>query len=182
MGPDGKLGYVPDYKGNRVIDFSGAGYMGGGVQLPDVQARVTVEPGEGDATARIQQAIDQVSQMPVGPDGFRGAVLLKKGRYEIEGTLYVRTSGVVLRGEGQDEGGTLLFGSGNKPRNLIEIGSSKGPVIDNASMTDVTDLYVPSGAKTFHVKDASAYKVGDKVRAPDRQCPLYNRNRHGLYL
>ncbi|XOK61238.1 discoidin domain-containing protein [Paenibacillus elgii] len=162
-GPDGKLVYVPDYKGNRVIDFSNAGYMGGGVQLPDVQARVAVEPGEGDATARIQQAIDQVSQMPVGLDGFRGAVLLKKGRYEIEGTLYVRTSGVVLRGEGQDEGGTLLFGSGNKPRNLIEIGSSKGPVIDNASMTDVTDLYVPSGAKTFHVKDASAYKVGDKV-------------------
>lgn len=163
MGPDGKLVYVPDYKGNRVIDFSNAGYMGGGVQIPDVQARVAVEPGEGDDTARIQQAIDQVSQMPVGPDGFRGAVLLKKGRYEIEGTLYIRASGVVLRGEGQDEGGTLLFGTGNKPRNLIEIGSSKGPVIDSASMTDVTDLYVPSGARTFHVKDASNYKKGDKV-------------------
>ncbi len=163
MGPDGKLVYVPDYKGNRVIDFSNAGYMGGGVPIPDVQARVAVEPGEGDDTARIQQAIDEVSQLPVGPDGFRGAVLLKKGRYEIEGTLYVRTGGVVLRGEGQDEGGTLLFGSGNKPRNLIEIGSSKGPVIDSASMTEVTDLYVPSGARTFHVKDASAYKIGDKV-------------------
>ena len=33
----GKLTYVPDFKGNRIIDFSSSGYAGGGVRLPDVR-------------------------------------------------------------------------------------------------------------------------------------------------
>src|SRR5262245_12119692 len=57
-GLDGRLGYAPDFKGNRPLDFSNAGYGGGGVALPDVQARIAVEPGEGDDSARIQAAID----------------------------------------------------------------------------------------------------------------------------
>src|SRR5262245_26248102 len=32
-GPDGRLGYAPDFKGNRPLDFSNAGYGGGGVAL-----------------------------------------------------------------------------------------------------------------------------------------------------
>ena len=47
---------------------SNAGYGGGGAALPNVQARVAVEPGEGDDSARIQAAIDQVSAMPQNAD------------------------------------------------------------------------------------------------------------------
>jgi hypothetical protein len=112
-GPDGRLGYAPDFKGNRPLDFSNAGYGGGGVALPNVQARVAVEPGEGDDSARIQAAIDQVSAMPQNAEGIRGAVLLKRGRFEVGTTLVIRASGVVLRGEGRGEDGTILFASGD---------------------------------------------------------------------
>ncbi|MCJ8013090.1 discoidin domain-containing protein [Paenibacillus sp. KQZ6P-2] len=163
LGKDGKLVYVSDFRGNQILDFSNVGYMGGGVKLPDVKVKATVKPGDGDDTARIQVAIDQVAAMPVGEDGFRGAVLLKKGKYEVGGTLKINASGIVLRGEGQDEKGTLIYGTGANPRNLIEIGESTGLSIVNSSMETITDLYVPSGSRTFHVDDASSYHVGDTI-------------------
>ena len=43
-GPDGRLVYVPDEKGNIIPDFSHCGYMGGGVALPDVPIVLTVQP------------------------------------------------------------------------------------------------------------------------------------------
>lgn len=159
----GDMVYVPDYKGNRIIDFSNVGYMGGGVKLPDVQARVAVEPSGSDDTAPIQAAIDQVSQLPRDKAGFRGAVLLKKGTFLVSGTLYVRESGVVLRGEGKSDDGTIIRGTGTVKRNLIEVGGTVGQTIVENTATTIQDLYVPTGSLSFHVKDASSYKVGDNV-------------------
>src|ERR1051326_5393317 len=68
------LVYEKDERGNRIPDFSYAGYRGGGVALPDVSARVIVSPVAGDNGPRIQAAIDYVSGLPLGEDGFRGAV------------------------------------------------------------------------------------------------------------
>jgi hypothetical protein len=42
--PDGKLGYKRTANGDRIMDFSHAGYRGGGVALPDVPVKVTVQP------------------------------------------------------------------------------------------------------------------------------------------
>jgi hypothetical protein len=39
---DGKLEYVVDSRGNRVPDFSGAGYGGGGIPWQTIPARVQV--------------------------------------------------------------------------------------------------------------------------------------------
>jgi hypothetical protein len=157
--------YVPDYKGNRIIDFSGAGYMGGGVKLPDVQARIALEPGDGiaDDTARIQAAIDAVSAMPLAEHGFRGAVLLKRGTFRVEGTLYMQASGVVLRGEGQDTNGTILYAAGTIRRNILEIGGT-APQLLASTVVRVADLYVPSGAATIRVEDASGFQPGDQVK------------------
>src|SRR5271154_4798165 len=83
-GADKKLVYKPDAAGNVIPDFSNCGYGGGGGKMPnavDVPASVTIEPVQGDATAGIQQAIDQVSALPLDRRGFRGAVLIKKGKY-----------------------------------------------------------------------------------------------------
>ena len=124
-----QLTYVPDYKGNRILDFSNSGYGGGGVQLPAVQARVAVEPADGDDSARIQAAIDQVSALPQNADGIRGAVLLKRGRYEVGTTLAIRASGVVLRGEGQGEDGTILFATGATRRDVLTAAGAAGPVL-----------------------------------------------------
>jgi hypothetical protein len=159
----GMLRVVPDYRGNRILDFSGAGYRGGGVQLPDVQAMAVVEPAQGDATARIQAAIDAVSQLPADAMGLRGAVLLRKGSYDIAGKLLVHTGGVVLRGEGSHAEGTVLRATGAVRRNVLEIGSGAGPTILPGTEQEITDLYVPSGARTFQVADASQYKAGDTV-------------------
>ena len=84
------------------MDFSHAGYMGGGVALPDVPVKKTIEPSGGDDdTATIQAAIDEVSKLPL-ENGWRGAVLLAPGTYPCEGTIRISTSGVVLRGSGAD--------------------------------------------------------------------------------
>jgi F5/8 type C domain len=161
-GPDGRLGSAPDFKGNRPLDFSNAGYGGGGVALPNVQARVVVEPGEGDDSARIQAAIDQVSVMPQNAEGIRGAVLLKRGRFDVGTTLAIRASGIVLRGEGRGEDGTILFATGTAKRNVLEVGGPAGRLLLPAR-TSIVDLYAPSGARRLHVEDASGFKVGDSV-------------------
>ena len=82
-GPKGKLVYKTTPAGDRIMDFSHAGYMGGGVALPTVPVKRTVKPsgGEDDAAA-IQAAIDEVSALPL-VKGFRGAVLLAPGVYQL---------------------------------------------------------------------------------------------------
>src|SRR5436309_13689516 len=82
-GKDGRLVYDVDARGNRVPDFSHCGYAGGGVAIPDVPIRVRVPAKPGDATARIQTAIDHVAQLPADAHGLRGAVLNEAGRDEV---------------------------------------------------------------------------------------------------
>ena len=100
FGPDNLLHYATDSQGNRIMDFSYAGYGGGGVTIPDVPVQVAVSPVFGDNTANIQNAIDQVSARAPDASGIRGAVLLLPGAYEVDGTLSITASGVVLRGSG----------------------------------------------------------------------------------
>src|SRR5436190_732778 len=64
-GPDGKLVYKTTPAGDRIMDFSHAGYMGGGVKLPDVPVKRTVKPSGDDDTARIQEALDAVAGLPL---------------------------------------------------------------------------------------------------------------------
>src|SRR5208282_4136025 len=98
--PDGRLVYKTTPAGDRIMDFSSAGYMGGGVALPTVPVRRTVQPTGGtDDTAAIQAAIDAVAVMPL-ENGFRGAVLLTPGIFICSNTIYIPASGGVLRGSG----------------------------------------------------------------------------------
>jgi len=172
-GPDGKLAYKPDSFGNYVPDFSHAGYMGGGVRLPEVAVKATVKPGSGDNTQLIQEAIDEVSQLPIGADGFRGAVLLERGLYNLDGQLRINTSGVVLRGEGHGEDGTILFGRGKvMDRGLEEEGVNVALVLIGGSSRiqetpgttqAIVDEFVPLGANSFSIADASGFSVGDTI-------------------
>jgi hypothetical protein len=110
-GPSGHLVYAPDAFGDTVPDFSNAGYEGANAALPDtpggVQVPVKIALPPGTPQAQIQQALDQVGQMPL-VNGFRGAVLLEAGDYFLTGQLTIHDSGVVLRGRGQGPGGTVL--------------------------------------------------------------------------
>ena len=111
-GTDGKLVYMPDEQGNTILDSSHAGYGGGGVTIPTVPTKETIWPVMGDNTANIQAAIDKVSALPLDKSGFRGAVLLRMGYYPMATPVKIQASGVVLRGEGMGDTGTILIGTG----------------------------------------------------------------------
>ncbi|HVW58784.1 MAG TPA: hypothetical protein VHC48_02070 [Puia sp.] len=77
---DGRLQYIPDEKGNILPDFSLVGYEHGDRPLPELKVVRTVSPSDaGDAQQAIQSAIDEVSGKAADANGFRGAILLKKG-------------------------------------------------------------------------------------------------------
>src|SRR6218665_2085893 len=101
-GKDGRLEYASDESGNIIPDFSGVGYYHQRKAIPVVPVVKTLTPtGTNDDLNMIQQTIDEVSKMDVNANGFRGAILLKKGTYRISGTIKVGASGIVLRGEGE---------------------------------------------------------------------------------
>lgn len=78
-----------------------------------VPIKETVWPVSGDNTANVQAAVDKVSALPLDKSGFRGAVLLWMCYYKMAGPLKIQASGVVLRGEGMGDTGTILIGTGN---------------------------------------------------------------------
>jgi len=158
---DNTLTYTSDEQGNRIPDFSYAGYMGGEQAIPLVSAKILVPLTDGDATLRIQRAIDYVAQLPLDKNGFRGAVLLEAGTYHLTGSLKLHTSGVVLRGAGFGNLGTTLYGDGVSRGTLIQVQGK-----DNRQYRqkqNITDAYVPVNAMSFTVANASAYKVGDAI-------------------
>lgn len=198
-GPDGRLRYTPDYRGNRLPDFSMVGYRNG-MALPVVPVKMVVEPRSSllennsvdasqvvDDTERIQAAIDAVSALPLNEDGFRGAVLLKRGVYPIAGTLHIRASGVVLRGEGQgdfkdfwldpalnlsleeflptldDKNATILLATGPELRWIIEMEGPGTLVEIPDTSTEIVNNYLPVGATTLTVQHAGHFSVGDSI-------------------
>ena len=140
------------------MNFSSAGYMGGGVALPTVPVRETVHPMPGDATSSIQAAISRVSQMPIA-GGFRGAVSLEPGTYECKGTLTINTNGVVLRGSGPE---TIIKMAGS-PHVCVSAYASLSTK-ETSRRVHIIDPYVPSGATSFRVDDVSFLRFGDSVR------------------
>jgi hypothetical protein len=185
-GPDGKLVYKTTPAGDRIMDFSSAGYMGGGVALPAVPVKLTVQASGGqDDTAAIQDAINKVAAMPL-EGHFRGAVLLGPGTFTCSRSVSISTSGVVLRGSGSGLEGTsttikmtggrhtaIVMGVGRGRRggespaiddeSVAQGLASAGPKKFEAAQTFISDAYVPSGATTFNVADARGFAVGDDI-------------------
>ena len=162
-GADGRLVCDADEHGNRVPDFSSCGYAGGDRPIPNATIRVVVAPVPGDSTARIQKAIDYVASLPPDADGVRGAVLLLKGRHEVFGGLQITNSGVVLRGQGMGEDGTVLVAAGLDRRTLLRICGRSEKSAQGGSARQVSDEYVPVGATSFRLNDASGWKAGDSI-------------------
>ncbi len=170
----GRLAYVSDADGNRIPDFSHAGYGGGGVAIPEVPVLETLSPVEGDNTAHIQAALDRVAATEPDADGLRGTVLLTPGTYIVNGTLYLRRGGMVLRGAGGDEdpaSNTILHRTslGQDPiiyagRNDLEGGNEALIRRDNSRLASlITDAFVPVGSTSFNVDEPSRYAEGDEI-------------------
>lgn len=161
LGSDGKLVYTTDSLGNRIPDFSYCGYKEGNEPIPDVPIKAYVPVRKGDVTSCIQAAIDDVSSLPADKKGFRGAVLLEPGTYEIYGQLKISCSGVVLRGSGMKKGGTVLLGAGTDRQTLIVITGKNDINTENETM--LLDNYIPVNATQVHVSNGGRFKTGDNV-------------------
>jgi hypothetical protein len=161
-GKDGKLECHPDARGNWVPDFSVCGYAGGARPVPLAPVRVTVAAEPGDATARIQAAVDYVGGLPADRDGVRGAVLLLEGTHAVRGGLVIRHSGVVLRGQGMGAGGTVLLADGQDRRALVRIAGRND--FHAGQSWQVVDEFVPVGSSCLQLESGAGLQAGAAVR------------------
>ena len=140
--------------GDILPDFSRVGYQWGDVEIPDYETVTVLEaPADGsDATALIQNAIDSHKG--------RGAILLKAGRYNVSGTLYMNRNDLVLRGEGDE---TVIYGTGTERRTLLEFGLKSKRVLDNDIKSRITADYTPVGQMYVEVAKPELFEVGDRV-------------------
>lgn len=157
---NGRLVYSADSLGNRIPDFSYCGYAAGEKSIPDAPVRLVVPVEKGDATLRIQQALDEVAALKPDANGIRGAVLLQKGTYEVYGTIRIKASGVILRGSGYDANGTVLLGAGDSRETLVRFAGGGNKKLQTP--VAITDQYVPVNATQLRVA-SNQFKAGDKV-------------------
>ncbi len=166
----GKIIYTPDSLGNNIPDFSYCGYKASQQSIPVVEVKVVVPVAKGDATLRIQSALDYVAGLPIDANGFRGAVLLQKGPYEVFGQLRITASGVVLRGSGINNG-TVLIGAGKGRQALVKI-VGKNTISRDLTGIKIADAYVPVNAMSFQVDTSIAFKEHSNkiiIRRPSTQ-------------
>ncbi|MBE9665263.1 DUF6298 domain-containing protein [Mucilaginibacter boryungensis] len=157
----GKLVYLTYPNGDRIPDYSYAGYMASEKPIPTAQVKVTVPVKPGDATLRIQAALDYVAGLPTNTDGTRGTVLLEKGTYVVNGSLKINASGVVLRGSGMGTNGTILLAAGTDRETFIKIIGKNDRRKEKE--IKIADAYVRVNAMSFHVTSAGNLKTGDMV-------------------
>src|SRR6185436_2332260 len=156
---NGNLSYTPDSLGNRVPDFSYAGYMARERSIPLIPVKAVVPSVNGDATEIIQSAIDYVASLPADENGFRGAVLLQNGTFRVKGQIKIKASGIVLRGSGVKN--TILLGDGTDRETLIRVVGANDRKL--SKQQNIIDSYVPVNANKISVPSANDFKVGDQV-------------------
>ncbi len=186
MSPSGMLTYESfSDRGDRIPDFSFCGYQGGGVAIPDVPVQITLnpDPASVDDRPRIQAAIDELAALPLNADGFRGALLLTKGEYKLGAapsqwsgvnySLIIPDSGIVLRGEGLGDDGTVLRAVAKHDGRLII--TTTDPVLSypqqkaaSEALADhtavwITDEYLPVSFDCFSVENVSGFSIGDEI-------------------
>lgn len=161
---DGSITYTPDGQGNVIPDFSRVGYHQGNKAIPDIPVQMTISPAKsGSSQAIIQKAIDELAAQKPDKNGFRGAILLKAGVYDIPGTINVNASGIVLRGEGDSDGGTKLVASGKEKRALLSISGSGNLEEIPETRRKIKEDYVPVGAMSFALETTLGLKPGDEI-------------------
>lgn len=172
-GASGQLNYQLDSRGDRILDYSAAGYEGG-APLPVIESLVgssrivNLAPAAGDNRARIQAAIDKVAAMSVTANGYRGIVRLAAGQYDIGDSLNIGSSGIVLEGAGGGadiDANTILRSTSTDQISIILVGHTnhRNPnrIYRSGPTSRILDKVVPAGAMSFRVEDVSRFSVGD---------------------
>ncbi len=163
VGINGKLVYTPDAKGNTIPDFSDVGYMNSEASIPNVPVVLTVFPVVGDNLNNVQNAINTVAAMPVGSDGFRGAILFKSGTYNVSDTIKINASGIVLKGEGFNGSGTNFIATKSSQYSLFYFAGTNGISLITSTKKSIKDAYVPFGTKQITVASGHSFVVGNNL-------------------
>lgn len=159
---DGKITTIADERGNCMPDYSYCGYGASEKDIPWVPAVIFVPWQEEDASAVIQKAIDYVSGCTPDRSGYRGAVLLDKGVFRLSAPLRITVAGVVLRGQGVGERGTVLKKEGVDRGALVYIEGKNDRRVTSDTLR-VTASYVPVGSRELPLKEAAQFKPGERV-------------------
>src|SRR4030095_12407993 len=99
-----------------------------------------------DDRAAIQEAIDRVSALAPDERGIRGTVLLAPGEFKSSDGVHLSQNGVVLRGAGSSEGGTILRATAPRKHTLITIAGAESQPRRVGDVHQIIDPYVPVGA------------------------------------
>lgn len=179
-GVGGRLVYGMDAAGDRIGDFSRAGYLGGNAPLPDAAAMglpvidVSAAANNGDSLAAIQAAIQAAAARPVQANGYRAIVQLGAAEYRISNSILINgnLSGILLRGAGDSAttGTRLVYtGTAQIPMILVHATSPTGQPTPRRTVANSTTAVrfdakvIPSGSYALPLADASKYQVGDTI-------------------
>jgi hypothetical protein len=193
LGANNRLVYTPSPLGDVVPDYSGVGYLNSESPIPtNIPVVATVDNRDLNANGHrdeILAAIASAATQPVQSNGYRGAVLLPAGTYNISETIRISTSGIVLRGEGTGTGGTLLqyteidpaYNPANDPNgdnppdwsrlNCIEFIGAGGVSLSSTVRSRIQGnlsngaggTYVPYGQKFVRLPAGHGFVAGDNV-------------------
>lgn len=160
---NGDMAYQADKEGNILPDFSRVGYHHGNKSIPSFSVIKIIKPVEGDNWENIQKTIDEISKNEPDAHGHRGTILLTRGEYRVSRTIHISTSGIILKGEGDNVNETRVIATGKQKHSLIEVkGTGKyKPLI--ASRVKITDQFVPVGSHSFQVTSTEQFKEGDRI-------------------
>ena len=158
-----QLVYISDEKGNVIPDFSAVGFASGEKEIPDIQPAEILEPLTGDNREQIQDAIDRIAKLNPDKNGYRGALLLKKGVYNVNGTIFIRSSGIVIKGEGSAGNGTMVREVATKQCDLFKFSGKGSSRPQESTKTRINEDFVPVGRKFIQLSDVKSFQVGDSV-------------------
>ncbi len=149
---------IPSTAQEVPMDYSYCGYHRSESPIPSVKNVSFVTPSGQDDAATIQAAIDWASQQkPDKQTGFRGAVLLSEGTFNLSEPIRIRTSGVVLRGAGR--GKTILRKKGYDRGAAIYIEGTREIVVKDSF--DVNDT--KAGALTINVANGQKLNANSRI-------------------
>eukprot|EP00249_Psilotum_nudum_P012042 c23552_g1_i1 orf=80-1684(+) len=151
--------------GDRIMDFSSVGYRGGNRSFPSSSPVVTLHPSGDNDAFQLQRAIAKVSQLPVdATTGLRGTIKLASGHFDVRGaSLAIRSSGIVIEGNGTDEHSGSVLHSNSSSHNypLFDV-SGSGTLTEVPSRANITRT-VPSGTQLIRVDNITDFSVGQEV-------------------
>lgn len=187
---DGKLAYATTPTGDHIVDFSYAGYRGGGVALPDAPVAETLTPSGADDTAALQSALDRVAARAAKTNSPQ-ALLLAPGTFRLSAPVNIAASNLVLRGSGRDKtivtltstphiGFILGLNSSSAAANPDEDSaapSSNEPAQAKSphARTTLANAYIPSGTRQLPVASAEGFAIGDTIFIKRPTTPDYLR-------